>query len=117
METLKELSAHCVIKSDRLGSKGTYVLTFNFGRAVTTLRTQIAETPHSNLTITNMTTLPESERRHGHGTEALRILLYFARKGGYQDLYAVQVQKESESFWIKNGFVPCGNRTNDFVYR
>lgn len=84
------------------------------GGVVTTVRVVFKDVSRADLVITHMTTLPESERRKGHGSRALAQVLAAARAAGMNDIRAVQVQKSSEPFWTRNGFVPEDNITNDF---
>ncbi len=65
-----------------------------------------------------MPTLPDSEKNKGYGSKALQALLSWAHVHDLKDIRAVQIQKDSESFWIKNGFTKGDepNPTNDFLY-
>ena len=71
----------------------------------------------SDLVITNMTTLPPTERSKGHGAQAVSNLLAFAKSNGMKEVRASQVQPQSEAFWMKRGFhkEPGENPTNNFV--
>lgn len=95
-----------------------YVLSFNFGIAVTTMKINIEE-GDTVVAITNMTTLPEKERGGGHGTDAVQTVVQWAKEQGYQKIIATQVQNdEGEKFWTNNGFEKAANNeeTGDFVY-
>ncbi|MES2006959.1 MAG: hypothetical protein V4436_02510 [Patescibacteria group bacterium] len=70
----------------------------------------------ANMVISNMTTLPYEARSKGFGSAALTLLITWAHRFEHDDIQAVQVQEESESFWIKNDFARIGNVTNDFIY-
>lgn len=99
---------------------GTYVLSFDFGEAVTTMRIGLRDLEsNADLLITAMTTLPENETGKGWGSRAIEILLRWAKANNLTDILAVQVQDAAEGFWQKNGFekIPEPNPTNDFVYR
>ena len=117
MEILKELSTHCIITGDQFGQRDTYRVTFKFDQAVVTIRVAFRDSSGADMAITNMTTLPENERRKGYGTRAIQMLLRCARTTGkFRDIRAVQVQRQKkvESFWAKVGFVPMHNTTNDW---
>lgn len=106
----------CKVERDTL-EDNAYILTFRFGGATTTIRIVLDDRQSgADMVITNMTTLPEADQRRGFGTQALKILLQFASESGIKYILAVQVQRESEPFWKKNGFVKLRNRTNDFQY-
>lgn len=97
--------------------KTAQILTFNFGEAVTTIRVEFEDRQSgADMVITNMTTLPEKHRGRGRGSWSLNVLLGWAFKEGLTNIQAVQVQRQSEAFWIKNGFTSLGNITNDFLY-
>lgn len=123
MDMLLQLEEHCSIRADRWVDEA-YRLTFSLGQVVTTIRVIFKGTSSvADMTITNMTTLPEDHIREGHGSNALQTLLICASESGLVDIRAVQVQKgkgeeksENELFWIKNGFISLGNQTNDFQY-
>ena len=101
------------VKGDR--ECGTYILKSRLGKATTTLRVGLAdEQSGADIVITNMTTLPDTEKNKGYGTSAVRCLIACAMKVGVKNIQAVQVQLPSERFWIRNGFEKLGNITNDF---
>jgi len=114
---IQQLAQRCVIESDRWGSSGTHILIFEFHRGATTIRIVLDDYSGADMIITNMTTLPRWRRREGRGHYALKILLQWALANSLYDIRAVQVQKESEEFWVKNGFIALNNGTNDFVYK
>jgi hypothetical protein len=100
---------------------GSLIFRYKFGYmelgALVTIRVVLDDAQSgADLAITNRTTLPGVARGQGYGTQALRMLLGVAKKKGLQHIQAVQVQKESEHFWIKNGFVALNTITNDFRY-
>lgn len=99
-------------------AEDTYRVTFPSEKAVTTIRIKLGDLSGADLIITNMTTLPKTERRAGIGSSVIRLLISLAHQSGLEDIRAVQVGGESESFWIKNGFVrqEGENSTNDFVF-
>ncbi len=94
-----------------------YILTFSFENAVTTIRIVLKDSSGADMVITNMTTLPIQETGKGYGSVALSILLEWALNNNLNDIRAVQVQGESEGFWVKNKFASVGNFTNDFLHR
>lgn len=105
------------VLKDRFPRTGNaYILTYETGKAVTTIRFVLDDVSGAGLAITNMTTLPESETRKGYGTVAVRNLVNYAKTCGISDIRAVQVQPESEGFWVRSGFTPEGNPTNDFRF-
>ena len=73
--------------------------------------------------ITNMTNIAVEEgksydayRNQGLGTLALGNLKT-TLKTARCTIGAAQVQTPSESFWLKNGFEPLNNSTNDYIYK
>ena len=97
----------------------SYRVTFTFGKAVVTLRIVLNDYSGADLVITNMTTLPDSEKDKGFGSRVIQSTLSWAIDNNLKDVRSVQVQKSSENFWIKNGFVRCEdpNPSNDFIYQ
>ncbi|OIO51120.1 hypothetical protein COZ83_02060 [Candidatus Kaiserbacteria bacterium CG_4_8_14_3_um_filter_50_23] len=95
-----------------------YRLTFSYEDAVVTIRIALNDYGGADVIITNMTTLPDSQKDMGFGSKALQSVLSWAANN-FKDIRAVQVQEPSENFWIKNGFTKCEdpNPTNDFIYR
>lgn len=117
MEVLKKLSALCACEKDPYaGGEDAYILSFAFPGGMTTIRIVLGDTSGAQLAITNMTTLPNQETRKGHGTKALTSLLAWALDNKMSDIRAVQVQRQSEDFWTKNGFQAQRNQTNDFRF-
>ncbi len=116
MVSLERLNVFCSIVSDRLEAN-TYILRFRFGNVQVTMRITFGDQQSgAEMVIVNMTTLPKDSRGAGVGSIALRELLSWACQQGFQKILATQVQRESETFWTKNGFVKLGNITNDFEY-
>ncbi len=113
---LKQYGAY--IKRDRFDKKA-YIIKFPFEEATTTIRIVFEDYSGADLVITNMTTLPEDKTRHGFGSRALQSLLLWAYDSKLENIIAVQVQKNSESFWLKNHFERCKypNLCNDFFYK
>ena len=107
----------CEMRADP-HERNASIFTFPFEGGKTTIRIAVNdEQSGADLIITNMTTLPDSMKRKGYGSKALTELLKWVILNGLQDIQAVQVQRESEAFWIKNGFRKIGNITNDFQYK
>ena len=116
MILLELLKKHCEVARDRFESKA-FIAKFSFGEAVVSIRIVLEDQQSgAELVITNMTTLPAYSQRRGFGSMALQIVLELARRSGITNIQAVQVQMNSEMFWVKNGFVSMGNITNDFLY-
>ena len=100
---------------------GSYFYQFKFGQmemgAIVTIRVVFDDVQSgAEVVITNMTTLPDEVCGQGYGTQALQMLLEAIKKKGLKNIQAVQVQRDSERFWIKNNFVALGNATKDFKY-
>lgn len=100
---------------------GSYIFRFKFGLmemgAIVTIRVVFGDVQSgAEVVITNMTTLPDAVCGQGYGTQALQMLLEAIKKKGLKNIQAVQVQRDSERFWTKNGFVALKNATNDFQY-
>ena len=117
MDTLIQLEAHCTFEKDQFGSEEVYVLTFQFRRVTTTIRIVLDDYSDADLIITNMTTLPKDQVEKGYGRKALQTLMQWALDNNLGNILAVQVQKDSKTFWVKNGFLGLKNETNDFVYQ
>lgn len=100
--------------------EGAYIVAFTFGsysKTRVTIRYILNDAQSgADMVITNMAVLPSVWCGHGFGTTALKLLLKNAVSQGYCTVQAVQVQKQSERFWRKNGFEPLNNVTNDFRY-
>lgn len=112
---IESLAALCELKPDR--EVKAHILTFRSGETTTTIRVVFDDRQSgAQMVITNMTTLPYSEQRKGFGSKALRALLECVHRFDIFHIQAVQVQRDSELFWVKNGFVKIGNITNDFRY-
>ncbi len=114
---LKNLDPHLQTVEKDLAYKA-YILSFNFGTAITTVKINIEE-KDTAVVITNMTTLPEKEVGGGHGTAAVQTIVQWAKEQGFTKIVAAQVQNdESEKFWTKNGFEKAANneQSGDFVY-
>jgi GNAT superfamily N-acetyltransferase len=113
--SLRPLDKHCFAQPDPISEYG-YILTFCFDLARVTIRVIFNdENSGADLAVTNMVTLPESERGKGCGSHALQSLLTWAKDHHLRHFRAVQVQNKSEPFWLQNGFVRTNNKTNDFV--
>ncbi len=111
-----ELAKICILRKERF-ERDAYVLSYNFTTSVVTIRIVLNdEQSGAEIAITNMTTLPCSEMRKGYGTNALTKLIELALLFGIQRVVAVQVQDQSERFWVKNGFSNSKNSSNDFWY-
>ena len=95
-----------------------FILSFKEGDAVVTIRIVIYEfSKRTTMEITNMTTLPDSEKGKGMGSKALHELLLWAEDNEIKSVTAVQVSKLAESFWKKNGFSKVGNASHDFSWK
>lgn len=107
------------IESDPMRQAGAYVLKFPNEGAITTIRIVLDDYSGADVVITNMTTLPSDQIGKGLGSDAVKKVLTWAQGRGMKDIRAVQVQRQSEGFWQKNGFVKMEgpNPTNDFVFR
>lgn len=116
LELLKKSGA--IISADSY-TRDAYIIQFNFeeGNSKTTLRILFNDRTGSDVVITNMTSLPET--RKGFGSNAIKILLEWARANNLNEVRATQVQSEIEEFWTKNGFTKDKepNSCNDFIYR
>ena len=116
MVLLEELSRHFDVRSDRFVSNA-FILVFYFDDVCIFIKVQFEDRQSgADIVITNMVTRPAEVRCKGFGTKALQRLLAWAGGVGLVNIQAVQVQKESEGFWEKQGFVKIGNCTNDFQY-
>lgn len=106
------------IERETKSMEDCYRVTFTSKNAVTTIRLKLEDLSGADLIITNMTTIPEIERGSGIGSIAVELPISLARQSGLGDIRAVQVGKESESFWVRNGFTKKEgeNDTNDYVY-
>lgn len=106
------------VKKDEL--EGAYIVTFQFEEVESTIRFILNDSEtKADITITNMTTLPDEEQGKGWGSIALRNIIRSAKANNLNNIQAVQVQDQSEAFWLKNGFVKMAepNPTGVFVYK
>jgi predicted GNAT family N-acyltransferase len=117
IDSLKKLGA--TIESDRINVKGAYIIQFPFENGFTFMRILLNDPSGADLVISHINTQPNNERNKGFGALALQQVLSWARENMLSNIRTVQVQKPSENFWLKNGFVKDTdpNPTNDFVYR
>ncbi len=108
-----------VVEADPMREKDAHILKFPRAEAITTVRIVFNDYSGADLIITNMTTLPESQTGKGLGSAAIQKIVAWATTKGMRDIRAVQVQSQSENFWVKNGFekMENPNPTNDFVFR
>lgn len=108
-----------IVPDPHRGSEEAFTATTErLGPAAVTIRFALNDRQSgADITITNMTTLPYTECRKGYGSAALRLLLDWAAENGHKHIIATQVQRSAERFWMKNGFEPLENRTNDFELR
>ena len=89
--------------------------------AVTTIRLAFMDyQTESDIVITNITTLPDTEYRKGHGSCAVQLVLQWAKHHALNEVRATQIDRGNTAvqlFWKKNGFVRCTepNPCNDFV--
>lgn len=95
---------------------GAYRLEFDFSEGTTTIEINLQDSSGADLVISRMGT---DNKGRGYGTEAVEKILAWAKENGLHNIRSVQVQKGSESFWLRNGFEKIAepNPTNDFVYR
>lgn len=116
LESLKKFGA--TIDNDSINIKGAYIIRFPFEGGFTFMRI-LLDDPSGDLVISHMNTQPSNERKKGYGANALNQVLSWAKENTLTHIRAVQVQKDSENFWLKNGFekVEDPNPTNDFVYK
>jgi len=96
-----------------------YTLRFFVGEAIVRVELSLKEwQTTSDVVITNITTVPVSERSKGSGSQAIARLIAWARHHRLNEIRAAQVNNPaSERFWVRNGFVRCAapNPTSDFV--
>jgi hypothetical protein len=116
LNSIEILENICSVRPDSFEARA-FILTFSFGDATTTIRIVFDdEQSKADMVITNMTTLPDTKKNKGYGSNALKQLLLTVLSKGVNTVQAVQVQVTSERFWIRNNFQKLGNVTNDFVY-
>ena len=99
----------------------SYHLTFSFPKEEAETNVFISLLDYqtdSDLIITNMTTLPDSAKSRGLGSEAIRKITEWAKANNLKTIRAVQVAfPESQKFWKKNGFAAVKNsRSGDFLF-
>ncbi len=116
LEVVKELEEHCRVTEDRHGQEGSYILEFNYGKAITTIRIILNGPPGGELLITHMTTEPETSRRAQYGGRSLEVLIEWAKRNTITFIEAVQVQPPAENFWKKHSFISRDNETNDYIH-
>ncbi len=94
-----------------------YIVEFREGDALTTIRIVLKDhNCDSDMVITNMTTLPHSEKSKGYGSKAIAAILEWATDNQLKTVRAIQVNNErSAHFWEKNGFIALENQTGDYL--
>ena len=107
-----------ILEREAKGTEEAYRVSFFYGEIVTTARIKLEDYSGADLVITNITTIPETQRGVGLGSRAVEILISWAHENGLNDIRAVQVGPQGENFWINNGFTKQEepNPTNDFIY-
>ena len=111
------LAEMCNVSYDMKSQANAKILTFLQGKARVTIRIVFEdEQSGADLLITNMTTLPDSQRNLGNGSICLSRLIHCAKRHGFEDIQATQVQNEAEGFWYNNGFEKVRCVPNDFKY-
>jgi uncharacterized protein YjdB len=107
------------IEPDSMREQDAYILKFSVEGATTAIRIKFNDYSGSDLVITNMTTLPDDKKGSGYGTAAIQQLISWAKENQLSTIRAAQVQRASEGFWTKNGFVKAEepNPTNDYLYQ
>jgi hypothetical protein len=104
------------IEKDPDGEKA-YLLNFNFGEVVVTVRVHFADYAGADMWITNIRTMPKVKAGEGYGSGAIQKLLGFAKENDIKHICVAEVLKQSESFWQKNGFVKMNNASNNYMYK
>ena len=120
MEIIKMLQENgAEVWREEKSAESTYRVKFSFDTAVVNIRIKLADLSGADLVITNITTLPETQKGRGYGSNTIKSLLSWADKSELKDIRAVQVAEHNEHFWTQNGFVKLEgeNPTNDFIYR
>lgn len=94
-----------------------FILLRQMGKIRVTIRITLMDHNYpAPVVITNMTVLPEVERRMGHGERAIHDLRAWARSEGFDGICATQVSNpHSAAFWTKCGFRATDNVTKDHV--
>jgi RimJ/RimL family protein N-acetyltransferase len=122
-QRLKEYGAEVGRDSTRATGEVAYIAAFTStdGLARTTIRflRMDHQAPQSDIVITNMTTLPDSECRKGYGSNALETLIEWARSCSFREMLGAQIRKgntASERLLKKHGFEQCPppNPCNDY---
>ncbi len=87
------------------------------GDIYVTLRVLTNDYSGSDLVITNLTVVPDTEYGNGFGSKGLQKVLEWAKDQGYKDIRATQVGEHNDEFWTKNGFkfIEGENNTRDFI--
>lgn len=98
-----------------------YVLVFPFNEIQVTVFISIADwQTNSGVVITNMTTLPATDRRKGYGSLAIRAIREWACHNKFNEIRATQVSDtDAQRFWERNGFIllPEPNPIGDLVLK
>jgi hypothetical protein len=116
---LKELETAYVSVTPYEKAIHAYLVRFMFGIGTTTVKINIEGENKENVVITNITTLPDTEKGKGYAPEAIKLIIDWAKKNGFENIIATQVQEHNENFWKKNGFqlAPNGEQMGDFIYK
>jgi N-acetylglutamate synthase-like GNAT family acetyltransferase len=116
MAKLLELGCNYIIRPDA-NMAGSYRIYVKVGEAVVAAQVSLCDRQlGEGMVISCFAVTPSFLRGRGYGSRVLQDLLEWAHNSNVTNIWAVQVQQESEGFWLKHGFVKVGNRTNDFRY-
>lgn len=116
MSKLSELGCNYIVKED-VNLAGSYRIYVRVGEAVVSAQVSLNDRQlGEGMIIKAIAVTPSMYRGMGYGSRVLRSLLEWAHHSGITNIWAVQVQEQSENFWLKHGFVKVGNATNDFRY-
>ena len=100
--------------------KSAFRIQFHYeGDIYVTLRILTKDYSGSDLVISNLTVIPDSEQGKGFGSKGLQKVLEWAKDQGHKVIRATQVSKHNDEFWTKNGFefIKGENDTRDFILR
>lgn len=78
----------------------------------------VIEEKGKNFVFTNLTTLPDSEKRKGYASRVIQGIIHQVLSKN-KKIIATQVSNpDSQAFWISNGFKKCTspNTTSDFEF-
>lgn len=105
-------------ESDPFKERGALLIGCFCEESIFSMRILFGDETGYDIVITNTTVLPYSNVGRGTGSKALKGFFQICQEVGIETILATQVQKQSQNFWVKNGFIrlPDPNPCSDYQY-